>query len=82
MLELSDLAPTKREIYTLCSVEGFEMPSEPDVRILLVLPASLYRQIVEHRHVGRLPSRMEAMRRLLRIGLASVSTVRAEKPNA
>lgn len=58
------------------------MSREPDVRVLLVLPASLYRRIVEHRQVGRLPSKMEAMRRLLRIGLATVSTVRPEISDA
>lgn len=54
------------------------MDKRPDVRIILVLPAALFDEVIAHRAVQRLPSRTEAIRRLLRSGL---DTARAEKPD-
>lgn len=54
------------------------MAKPPDVRIILALPPALFAEVIAHRAAKRLPSRTEAIRRLLRVGL---DTARAEKPD-
>lgn len=72
-----------RVIYTQAKyIGGFALPREPDVKIILALPESLFTEVLEHRFVRRLPSRTEAIRRLLRLGLDTAAAQRAEKPNA
>lgn len=53
------------------------MPDDSDVRILVILPKSLFAEVIAHRAVKRLPSRMEAIRRLIRAGLKSAHDVQA-----
>ncbi len=45
------------------------MPDNSTVSVLLKLPAKLFAEVIEYRHDRRLPSRTEAMRRLLKRGL-------------
>ena len=50
------------------------MSDDVNVRIIVELPRHLLREITQHRFVRRLPSRAEAIRRLLTSGLASAAT--------
>ncbi len=56
------------------------MTGEPDVRIIQILPASLLADIAEFRFVRRLPSRAEAIRVLIRMGLTAGQLVVEPSP--
>ncbi len=52
-------------------VRPMEKPMEKErtIRIVLEMPMSLYDEVIEYRFTRRVPSRVEAFRRLLRLGL-------------
>jgi hypothetical protein len=48
--------------------------ADETTRIILEIPNDLLAQVTEHRFVRRLPSRTEAFRRLIKLGLEAAST--------
>ena len=45
------------------------MPKDPDPRVIVPIPKELIKQIDEYRWANRIPSRAEAIRQLVKLGL-------------